>query len=231
MSADSAPVLALRSVSFSYESQIETVAAVRDVSLVVQTGQMVCIQGASGSGKSTLLNLIAGLDSPTEGEIEAGGLRVDRMSEEERTKLRLTVVGMVFQEHALISEFTSIENVALPLEARGVAPVAAFREAEELLERVGLGGLGKRFPSELSGGQRQRVGVARALIGGRRLVLADEPTGALDSATSRELFQLLRRLCDEGTTVVLCSHDTTASAWADRVLAMNDGAIAELTPV
>jgi putative ABC transport system ATP-binding protein len=217
-------------VTRSFVSKAETVWAVRDVSLTARPGELVLVSGASGSGKSTLVNLIAGLDRPDCGRITVAGIDVTALDEAGRTRLRLEQVGVVFQEHRLIDEFTAAENVALPLQARGVPAVEALREAAGLLARVGLAGLERRRPYQLSGGQRQRVGIARALAGDRRVVLADEPTGSLDSATSLEVFSLLRRLCDEGVLVVLCSHDLGARAFADHHLEMVDGTLSP-TPV
>lgn len=217
-------------VSRSFVSAVETVWAVRDVSLTADAGELVLVSGASGSGKSTLVNLIAGLDRPDSGRIVVAGIDVTELDEAGATKLRLERVGVVFQEHRLIEEFTAAENVALPLQARGAPQRDALAEAAELLGRVGLEGFGHRRPDQLSGGQRQRVGIARALAGDRRVILADEPTGSLDSATSLEVFGLLRELCDQGVLVVLCSHDPRSRAFADRHFEMVDGALSP-TPV
>ena len=215
-------------VSRSFVSKAETVWAVRDVSLTADAGDLVLVSGASGSGKSTLVNLIAGLERPDCGRITVAGTEVSGLDEAARTRLRLEKVGVVFQEHRLIEEFTAVENVALPLQARGVPVGEALAQGAALLARVGLGGLERRRPDQLSGGQRQRVGIARALAGGRTVVLADEPTGSLDSATSLAVFGLLRSLCDDGVLVVLCSHDPRSRAFADRHFEMIDG---ELRPL
>lgn len=216
-------LLVVAGVTRSFVSPVETVWAVRDASLTADAGQLVLISGSSGSGKSTLLNLMAGLDDPDAGEITIAGLNVGDLDQDGRATLRRTTVGVVFQEHQLIEEFTAAENVALVLEATGVPPAEARERAEFELSRVGLDGLADRLPAQLSGGQRQRVGVARALIGDRRVILADEPTGALDSRTSGELFSLLRRLCDDGLLVVVCSHDPGARDHADAWYEMRDG--------
>jgi putative ABC transport system ATP-binding protein len=210
-------------VSRSFVSAVETVWAVRDVTLTADAGELVLVSGASGSGKSTLVNLIAGLDRPDCGRIAVAGTEVTDLDEAGRTTLRLEKVGVVFQEHRLIEEFTTAENVALPLQARGVAANDALDEAAGLLARVGLDGLERRRPDQLSGGQRQRVGIARALANDRRVILADEPTGSLDSTTSLEVFSLLRTLSDEGVLVVLCSHDPRSRAFADHHYEMADG--------
>jgi putative ABC transport system ATP-binding protein len=197
--------------------------AARDVDLVAHSGELVCVFGASGSGKSTLLSLLAGLDLPDSGEIRVGGQDVAGMDESGRAQLRLGTVGVVFQDDNLLDEFTAAENVALPLEASGVDPGAARDEAVAHLVRVGLSGLEARYPQQLSGGQRQRVGVARGLVGQRAILLADEPTGSLDSAATTELFALIRALCDDGLLALVCSHDPECRRFADTVYEMRDG--------
>jgi len=220
--------VALKGVSRCFASSSEEVWAVRDATFWVEEGKFVCLFGASGSGKSTLLNLIAGLDSATSGTIEVAGVDVGALGEDRRARLRLERVGVVFQDHNLIEEFTAVENVMLPLEALGGSASEARAKARAELDRVGLEGLGGRFPGQLSGGQRQRVGIARALAGDRRLLLADEPTGALDSGNSRALFELLRRLCDQGSTVLLATHEAMSREFADVVLEISDGVPVEL---
>ncbi len=212
-----------RGVCKAYRSEVETVWAARDVDFEARPGEFVCIYGASGSGKSTLLNLLAGLDLADTGEIQVGGVEVGTAGDEQRAELRLRTVGVVFQDHNLIQEFTAAENVSLPLEALGLPTAQARAEALRQLARVGLPGLEDRFPSQLSGGQRQRVGVARALTGKRAVLLADEPTGALDSAATQELFTLIRTLCDEGVLAVICSHDPRCRDYADTVYEVVDG--------
>ncbi|PJE97814.1 ABC transporter ATP-binding protein [Streptomyces carminius] len=207
----------------AYRSAAETVWAARDVEFTARAGEFVCVHGASGSGKSTLLNLLAGLDLPDSGEIRVGDVDVGTADEARRAALRLRTVGVVFQEHNLIEEFTAAENVALPLEARGLPVGEAHEEALAQLARVGLSGPADRLPWQLSGGQRQRVGVARALTGRREILLADEPTGALDSAATRDLFGLFRELCDEGVLAVVCSHDPRCREYADTVHEVVDG--------
>ncbi len=195
-----------------------------EADLTIPTGTFTCLFGASGSGKSTLLNLMAGLDSATAGTITVCGTDVGALDEEGRARLRLERVGVVFQDHNLIEEFTAAENVMLTMEVRGEPTKVARTAAIDLLERVGLTGLSNRFPGQLSGGQRQRVGIARALAGERRLLLADEPTGALDSVTSRALFELLRELCvNHECTVVLATHETMSIEFGDIVYEMMDG--------
>ena len=217
----------LRGVSRSFPTDGGTVRAVRAVDLLVQPGAFACVYGRSGSGKSTLLNLVAGLDVPDAGSVLVGGVDVTALDEEGRARLRLLHVGVVFQDHNLVEEFTAEENVALPAQAAGIPRGEALAQARAGLARVGLGGLERRLPTRMSGGQRQRVGIARALVGQRSLLLADEPTGALDSATSRDLFALLRELCDEGMTAVVATHDPLARDHAHTVYAMVDGCLFE----
>jgi putative ABC transport system ATP-binding protein len=216
-------LISVSGVSRTYVTRAESVCAVRDVQLTCDSGEFVCIFGASGSGKTTLLNLVAGLDLPDSGEIQVAGSEVSGLDESGRARLRLHAVGVVFQDQNLIDEFTAAENVALPLEARGADATTARAEAVRQLTRVGLPGLGARRPRELSGGQRQRVGIARALIGGRPVLLADEPTGSLDSAATAELFSLIRSLCDDGLLAIVCSHDPACRPLADTVYEMTDG--------
>jgi ABC-type lipoprotein export system ATPase subunit len=216
-------LLSLRDVSKSFTTEAEVVRAVRDATLHAKAGEFVCIHGPSGSGKSTLLNLIVGLDLADSGEIRVDGQEVTALDEDARASLRRQSVGMVFQNDALIEEFTAAENVALTLEIEGVATDVALRQAGDLLARVGLGGLGARWPRQLSGGQRQRVGIARALAGGRRVLVADEPTGALDTKASSELFESIAELCRSGTLAVVCSHDPLCRSYADTCYEMIDG--------
>lgn len=215
--------LTVAGVNKSFATDAETVWAVRNVFLTAHAGEFVCIFGASGSGKSTLVNLMAGLDLPDSGTIVVGAEDMVRLDESGRARMRLERVGVVFQEDNLVEEFTAVENVALPLEVRGVHTVDARAQAVALLDRIGLAGLGHRYPRQLSGGQRQRVGIARGLVGGRRVLLADEPTGALDSVASQELFELVRALCGQGTAAVVCSHDPMCRDFADTVYEMVDG--------
>jgi len=221
-------VLRLKGLNRCYATEAEVVWAVRDVNLEAQAGDFVVVFGASGSGKSTLLNLVSGLDDADSGVVEVGSTDVTQLDETGRSRLRLETVGVVFQEHQLVDEFTAVENVALPLEARGVGSREAFAQAAEQLSRVGLAGLEGRLPHQLSGGQRQRVGIARALVGERRILLADEPTGALDSEASMSLFRLIRELCHQGLLALVCSHDPDCRAFADTVYEMVDGRLSRV---
>ncbi|MEV4173703.1 ATP-binding cassette domain-containing protein [Nonomuraea sp. NPDC049709] len=230
-SLDDAPLIRVNGATKAYRSDAETVWAVRDVDFLARSGQFICVFGASGSGKSTLLNLLAGLDLADSGEIQVGGVTVTQANEKQRARLRLSTVGMVFQDHQLIEEFTAAENVALPLEALGMPAGSAREEAVRQLSRVGLAGLADRLPRAMSGGQRQRVGVARALAGNRRILLGDEPTGSLDSSATLELFQLVRTLCDAGALAVICSHDPRCQDFADARYEMADGRLEQVGSV
>lgn len=220
-------ILELRGVSKVYGDGATTVAALRDVDLIVHGGEFVAVMGPSGSGKSSLLALAGGLDTATSGEIFVQGTPLGRLGLAEKARLRRRAVGYVFQDYNLIPTLTAGENVALPLELDGVAPAEARRQAMEVLEQMGIGELEKRFLDELSGGQQQRVAIARAIVGERSLILADEPTGALDSVTSEEIMAVLRRRADAGAAVVLVTHEARHAGWADRVIFLRDGRVVD----
>ncbi|WP_375407045.1 ABC transporter ATP-binding protein [uncultured Amnibacterium sp.] len=218
-------MISLCDVSLAYSSEAETVHALAGVTFDIEAGQLLTLLGTSGSGKTTLLNVISGLSVPDSGDVIVNDREISRLDESARAHVRLTEVGLVFQDHNLIPEFSAMENVMLPLRGRGIADREASTEAEAMLAAVGLGGLGRRMPTQLSGGQKQRVGIARALVGGRGTLLADEPTGALDSENSRTVFSLLRSLASQGVTVVVATHDPLAREIADRVVLMRDGRV------
>jgi putative ABC transport system ATP-binding protein len=200
--------------------------AVERVSLAVGAGEAVAVMGPSGSGKSTLLNLIAGLDRPSAGTVTVAGQRVDRMSEGGLARFRRTQVGMIFQFFNLLDDLTVADNVLLPAQLAGVGRRQARARAGELLARLGIAALGNAYPGRLSGGQRQRVAIARALMNTPAVLLADEPTGALDSAAGREIGELLAGLNASGQTLVLVTHNPgLAAAYAGRVIELTDGRV------
>ena len=215
----------LRAVSRVYVTSSERVEAVRDASLVLKTGEFVTLMGPSGCGKSTLLDLMSGLQCPDSGEAWVAGERLDTLSESQRARVRLRTIGTVFQDHNLVPEFTAVENVMLPIELRGESAATAREQAAEMLDAVDLGPESRRYPSELSGGQRQRVGIARAMAGGRRILLADEATGSLDHRNSEAVFALFRSLAENGYAVMAATHDRLASQFAHRTVEMVDGAL------
>jgi len=203
------------------------VRAVDDVDLEVPAGEAVVITGPSGCGKSTLLQLMGGLDLPTAGEAWVGDRRIDRASERARARLRRDQVGFVFQDFHLMDELTAVENVELPALLAGISTGQARRRATALLDRVGLADRMRHLPGRLSGGQKQRVAVARALVNNPAVLLADEPTGNLDSAATTEVLRLFESLRADGQTLVVVTHDQRTAATADRMVSMRDGALVE----
>ncbi|MEU0640631.1 ABC transporter ATP-binding protein [Streptomyces albidoflavus] len=223
------PLLELREVSRTHRSGVAEVHALRAVSLCVYPGELVAVMGPSGSGKSTLLTLAGGLDTASSGEVVIEGRDVAALSPKEMAALRRRSVGYVFQDYNLIPALTAAENIALPRELDGVSTRKARREAMAALAEMKLTEVASRFPDEMSGGQQQRVAIARALIGNRRLVLADEPTGALDSETGEAILALLRTRCQQGAAGVMVTHEPRHAAWADRVVFVRDGSIVDQT--
>ncbi len=199
------------------------VTALDGIEMAVAPGEFVAVMGPSGSGKSTLLHLAGGLDTPTSGTVEVAGVDIGSLSGSGRAALRRKHIGYVFQDFNLLPTLTAGENVALPRELDGVRRRQARRDARTALREVDLTQMIDRFPDQLSGGQQQRVAIARALVGDRRLVLADEPTGALDSATGELVLALLRARADAGAAIVLVTHEARHAAWADRVIFLRDG--------
>ncbi|GLZ75635.1 macrolide ABC transporter ATP-binding protein [Actinorhabdospora filicis] len=220
-------VLELRDVHRTHGSGEAAVHALRGVSIAVQPGELVAVMGPSGSGKSTLLNLAGGLDAPSTGEVFVEGTAISQLSRRSLAALRRRAIGYVFQDLNLLPSLTAIENVALPLELDGVSVRKARAVAAKALEDVAIPELAARFPDEMSGGQQQRVAIARAVVGERRLVLADEPTGALDSQTGESVLRLLRARCDAGAAGVLVTHDARHAGWADRVIFLRDGLVVD----
>jgi putative ABC transport system ATP-binding protein len=223
------PTLEVRGVGRTYGSGRTSVSALADVSFSVQPGELVAIMGPSGSGKSTLLAIAGGLDRVTDGQVLVNGSDLGVLDARALAQLRRRTIGYVFQELNLLGTLTAEENVALPLELDGARPKTAASQARALLGELGLAELEDRFPDQLSGGEQQRVAIARAVVGQRRLLLADEPTGALDSLTGEAVVRLLRRQCDNGCAAVLVTHDARLAAWADRVVFLRDGRMVDQT--
>lgn len=218
-------VLRLVGVTQQYGQGATAVSALSGVDLDVQQGEMVAIMGASGSGKSTLLSVAGGLATPTTGEVIIEGSYLSEQSSSELAKLRRRSLGFVFQDFNLIPTLTAIENVMLPLELDGFRARVARRAGKDALASVGLEDKLAAYPDDLSGGQQQRVAIARAVVGGRRLILADEPTGALDSVTGEMVLKMLRARVDAGAAGILVTHEARHAAFADRVVFLRDGRV------
>jgi putative ABC transport system ATP-binding protein len=229
MNDTSEPVLRARGLCKFYGKDESLVRAVDGIDLDVAAGETLAVMGPSGCGKSTLLHLLGGLDQPSAGEIRLAGQRLDQMGERALARLRRSAVGFVFQAFHLMDELTAAENVELPMLLDGRSPRAARRRAEDLLTQVGLTDRAAFLPAALSGGQRQRVAVARALANEPLIVLADEPTGNLDSAATLEMLRLFESLRAAGQTLVIVTHDARIAATADRLISMRDGAFADET--
>ena len=218
-------MLELRHVSRVYGNGAAEVAALLDVSLSVGPGQLVAVMGPSGSGKSTLLAIAGTLEEPSSGEVIVGGRLVTGLSEAERARLRRRAIGHVFQDFNLLPGLTATENVAMPLQLDGVVAGRARVVAGRALAGMGLADRAAHLPEQLSGGERQRVAIARALVGRRRLLLADEPSGALDSANGEMVMQMIRAACRQGVAAVVVTHDAHLASWADRVVLVRDGSV------
>jgi putative ABC transport system ATP-binding protein len=221
--------LELRRVSKVYGEGPARVQALRGVDLSVEAGAMVAVMGQSGSGKNTLLAIAGSLEDPTSGEVLVGGARLATMSRNDRARLRRRSIGYVFQDFNLLAGLTAAENVALPLELDGLAARKARAVGVAALEELGLADQASRFPDELSGGGRQRVAIARAVVGERRLILADEPTGALDSVNGEAVMRLVHAACRRGVAGVVVTHDAQLAAWADRVVFLRDSRVIDQT--
>ena len=224
-----APVLELRDVSKIYGSGPSEVHALRSVSLTVKAGELVAIMGPSGSGKSTLLTVAGTLEEPTSGEVLIDGVPVAAMSRNDRARLRRHSVGFVFQDFNLLAGLTALENVSLPLELDGMNAKRAQAIALDTLAQFDMDERAERFPDELSGGERQRVAIARAVVGERGLLLADEPTGALDSVNGEAVMRLVKHACGRGVAGVVVTHDSQLASWADRIVFIRDGRVVDQT--
>ena len=221
-----APIISLHGVRRIYPMGSQVVPALDDVSLDVQAGEFVAIVGPSGSGKSTMMHILGCLDRPTAGSYELAGTPVASLDDDGLARLRSQAIGFVFQSYNLLPRTTALENVATPLLYQGVARAERTRRAREALERLGMGDRVSHEPTELSGGQQQRVAVARALVTEPALILADEPTGNLDSRSGADVMTLFRELHAAGRTIVLITHDSDVAASADRQIHLRDGRIA-----
>jgi len=221
--------LELRRVSKVYGSGPTEVQALCEVDLSVRGGELVAVMGPSGSGKSTLLTIAGSLEEPTSGGVLVGGAALSGMSRNERARMRRRSIGYVFQDFNLLAGLTAVENVALPLELDGVGGRAAHAMGLQALTELGLADRADRYPDELSGGERQRVAIARAMVGDRHLLLADEPSGALDSVNGEAVMRLLRAACHRGVAGVVVTHDAQLAAWADRVVFLRDGRVVDQT--
>ena len=222
-------VLNLRNVSKFYGSGPTEVRALDDVDLSVDSGELVAIMGPSGSGKSTLLTIAGSLEDATSGEVLVDGIELSSLSRDDKARLRRRLIGYVFQDFNLLAGLTAVENAALPLELDGFGVRAARATALEALEALGVGDLADRFPDQLSGGERQRVAIARAIVGDRQVLLADEPTGALDSVSGEAVMRRLRAACRHGVAGVVVTHDAQLASWADRIVFLRDGRVVDQT--
>jgi putative ABC transport system ATP-binding protein len=220
---DDPPLIELREIVKSYHMGEVAVQALRGVSLTVARGELVAVMGASGSGKSTLMNIVGCLDRPSSGSYRLNGVEIARQSRETLADLRNRELGFVFQSFNLLTRTSALENVELPLIYAGIRVSERRRRARQALERVGLGDRINHYPNQLSGGQQQRVAIARALVGRPKVILADEPTGNLDSVASREMMTLLTALGAEGITIILVTHEADIAAYARRVVVFKDG--------
>ena len=222
-------LLELRSISKVYGKGAAEVQALRDISLSVPAGTMVAVMGPSGSGKSTLLTIAGTLEEPTSGAVLVNGQDVAAMSGGARARVRRRAIGYVFQDFNLLAGLTAAENVSLPLELDGMSARRAHLAGIKALDDLGLGDRASRFPDELSGGERQRVAIARAVVGERSLLLADEPSGALDSVNGEAVMRLIHTYCKRGTAAVVVTHDAQLASWADRVVFLRDGRLVDQT--
>ncbi len=222
-------VLELCQVSKVYGNGAAEVHALRNVSLEVAAGAMVAVMGPSGSGKSTLLTIAGSLEEPTSGQVLVAGQDLATMSRNAKARLRRQSIGYVFQDFNLLPGLTAAENVALPLELDGISARKAREAALRALDALGLAGGAPSYPDQLSGGERQRVAIARAVVGDRHLLLADEPSGALDSDNSETVMRMIHAACQQGIAAVVVTHDAQLASWADRVVFIRDGRIVDQT--
>lgn len=220
------PLIEVKNVRKIYRMGDEKVVALDNVSLTIDKGEIVCFLGTSGSGKSTFLNMVAGLEKPTKGEINIGGIPIHKLNEANVTLFRQKNIGFIFQAYHLMAMLTAIENVSLPLIFKGIEKKKRNKMAKDMLNAVGLKGYDKRKPSQMSGGQQQRVGIARALVAKPKIIFADEPTGNLDTNTTKEVMGLMVEMVRENNqTLIIVTHDRTIAEYADKVVTIQDGNI------
>jgi len=221
--------LELHDVSKIYGEGPSQVHALEQINLEVEAGSLVAVMGPSGSGKSTLLTIAGSLEDPSRGDVMIGGLALSHMSRDDKARLRRRSIGFVFQDFNLLPGLTAAENVSLPLELDGLRAGKAHATALQVLDELGLADRAAAFPDELSGGERQRVSIARAVVGERRLLLADEPSGALDSTNGEAVMRMVRAACRQGVAAVVVTHDAQLASWADRVMFIRDGHMVDQT--
>jgi putative ABC transport system ATP-binding protein len=221
--------LELQNVSKAYGTGPAEVHAVENIDLAVDRGALVAVMGPSGSGKSTLLTIAGSLEEPTSGEVTIGGTTLAAMSRNDKARLRRRTIGYVFQDFNLLPGLTAAENVCLPLELDGMRARKAYAAGMAALEELGLSDRATHYPDELSGGERQRVSIARAVVGDRHLLLADEPSGALDSVNGEAVMRMILMACHRGMAAVVVTHDAQLASWADRVVFLRDGRVVDQT--
>jgi putative ABC transport system ATP-binding protein len=220
-------LLELRHVSKSYGEGDTAVSALEEIDFSVDKGQLVAVMGPSGSGKSTLLTIAGSLEEPTSGEVVIEGAQLSQMSRNDKARLRRRTIGYVFQDFNLLVGLTALENVSLPLELDGLSARQAHAAGMAALKELDLADRAGHFPDQISGGERQRVAIARAVVGERHLLLADEPSGALDSINGEAVMQLIADACNRGVAAVVVTHDAHLASWADRIVFLHDGRIVD----
>src|ERR1700728_2096754 len=223
-------LLELHDISKFYGEGETAVRALYEIDLSVDEGHLVAVMGPSGSGKSTLLTIAGSLEEPTSGEVRIGGVALSGLSRNDKARLRRRAIGYVFQDFNLLPGLTAAENVALPLELDGVSARKAHQAGLSALEQLGLANRVRHYPDQLSGGERQRVAIARSVVGDRKLLLADEPSGALDSTNGEAVMQMIRDACARGVAAVVVTHDAHLASWADRVIFLRDGRAVDYAP-
>jgi putative ABC transport system ATP-binding protein len=222
-------LIELRGISKSYGEKETEVHAIQGISLSVDRGALVAVMGPSGSGKSTLLTIAGSLEEPTSGEVLIDGAALSKMSRNDKARLRRRTIGYVFQDFNLLAGLTALENVALPLELDGLPAKRAQATAMAVLEELGLVDRASYYPDQLSGGERQRVSIARAVVGERHVLLADEPSGALDSLNGEAVMRMILAACKRGAAAIVVTHDANLASWADRVVFLRDGCVVDQT--